>query len=67
MSWLGEEAGVEIMNIVESFCLVTSCLCRALLELEGTWTPREHAFLRSSRGTEVLWVQAFLTEGSVRK
>lgn len=39
LSWLGEEAGVEIMYIVESFCLVTSRLCRALLELERDLDP----------------------------
>lgn len=39
MSWLDEEAGVEIMHIVESFCLVTRRLCRALLETERDLDP----------------------------
>lgn len=62
MSWLGEEAGVEIMHIVESFCLVTSHLCRALHGPLGSMHSSG-----TSRGTEVLRVQAFLTGGSVRK
>lgn len=39
MSWLGQEAGVEIIHIVESFCLVTRRFCRVLLETERDFDP----------------------------
>lgn len=41
MSWLGEEAGVEIMHII---------LLGHQSPLQGpSWTPKEHAFLRSQQ------------------